>query len=180
MSEAAPAKDPEDPWTDAETSSDSSYEYGARPTADMSARAFRLGEGRISSYIAATFGILSFLGVLCFRFPEYLTTPDLREVYNVDMIRGLLKFGMWSTVILGLLCMVRAKRRALAGTGLVFVAAAWVLGGYGIEARSVQPTPVFAGVDWMVLDLFGSALLFIFIEKLYPKYKDQVLSLIHI
>lgn len=151
------------------------YEYGPRATGDMSAREFRVGEGRISSYIAATFGLLSLLGVLCFRFPEQLTTPDLREVYNVDYIRLLLKFGMWTTVVLGLLCIVRAKRRALAMVGLVSVGLAWVLGGYGIEARSVQPTPVFAGVDWMVLDLFGSALLFILIEKILPKYPEQVI-----
>ena len=151
------------------------YEYGERKTDDMSAREFRVGEGRISSYIAATFGVLSLLGVLCFRFPEQLTTPDLREVYSVDHIRLLLKFGMWTTVVLGLLCLVRSKRRALALVGLGTVTLAWVLGGYGIEARSVQPTPVFAGVDWMVLDLFGSALLFIFIEKVLPKYPDQVI-----
>ena len=91
------------------------------------------------------------------------------------MIRLLLKAGMWSALVLGVLCFVRGKRRGLAAVGLISVIWAWVLGGYGIEARAVDRVPVFAGVDWMVLDLFGSAMLFIFIEKLLPKYPDQVI-----
>lgn len=151
------------------------YHYGPRTMRDMSAHAMRVGQGRISSTLTATLGILSFFGVLCFRFPEYLTTPDLREVYDVDLLRLILKSAMWTTVFLGLLCFLRGKRRVLASVGLVSVAMAWVLGGYGIEARAVTPTPVFAGVDWMVLDLFGSAALFIFIEKILPKYPEQVI-----
>ena len=37
-----------------------------------------VGEGRISGYLSIAFGGLSVLGVLCFLFPDALTTPSLR------------------------------------------------------------------------------------------------------
>jgi hypothetical protein len=38
---------------------------------------FRVGEGKISGWISVILGALSVLGVLCFHFPDYLTTPQL-------------------------------------------------------------------------------------------------------
>ena len=40
----------------------------------------KFGEGQISGYISVFLGILSFLAVLCFKYPEWLTTPEFREV----------------------------------------------------------------------------------------------------
>ena len=55
---------------------------------------FRFGEGKISGWISVVLGALSVLGVLCFRFPDYLTTPQLRAAYRVDEMRYLLAGGM--------------------------------------------------------------------------------------
>src|SRR5258708_12594416 len=60
---------------------------------DLSAR-FKFGEGRISGWISVSLGLLSVLGVLCFHFPDLLTTPELRQVYNADEMRYLLYAGM--------------------------------------------------------------------------------------
>ena len=40
--------------------------------------------------IALALAILCFFGVLAFHFPEYLTTPQLRKSYNVDVIRNIM------------------------------------------------------------------------------------------
>ena len=58
--------------------------------------ALRPGKGMISGVIALSLAILCFLGVLAFHFPEYLTTPQLRKSYNVDVMRLLL---FWSLVL---------------------------------------------------------------------------------
>ena len=52
--------------------------------------ALKRGRGLISGVIALSLAILCFLGVLAFHFPEYLTTPQLRKSYNVDMIRNIM------------------------------------------------------------------------------------------
>ena len=52
--------------------------------------ALKRGHGLISGVIALSLAILCFLGVLAFHFPEYLTTPQLRKSYNVDVIRDIM------------------------------------------------------------------------------------------
>ena len=60
--------------------------------------ALRRGHGMASGVIAFTLAALCLLGVLAFHFPEYLTTPQLRKAYSVDMLRALL---FWSLVASG-------------------------------------------------------------------------------
>ena len=54
--------------------------------------ALKPGRGLVTGVIALTLAILSFLGVLAFHFPEYLTTPQLRKSYDVAVLRQVL-FG---------------------------------------------------------------------------------------
>ena len=39
---------------------------------------FRFGSGKISGVVSVALGALCVLAVLCFRYPELLTTPDVR------------------------------------------------------------------------------------------------------
>ena len=52
---------------------------------------FKFGEGQISSCLCLLFGGLSLGGVLCFWFPELLTTPEFRAHYDLDIMRMLLQ-----------------------------------------------------------------------------------------
>src|SRR5512142_1765267 len=47
----------------------------------------RFGQGLIATVLALALGALCLLGVIAFHFPEYLTTPELRHQYSVDMLR---------------------------------------------------------------------------------------------
>ncbi len=40
----------------------------------------------------------------------------------------------------------------------------------------VEPSHLSLGLDWMILAFIASAILFIFIEKVFPKYKDQIIT----
>jgi hypothetical protein len=53
-----------------------------------------VGQGKITGVIALTLGGLAVLSVLAFHFPEYLTTPDLRKKYDVNVLREILLVGM--------------------------------------------------------------------------------------
>lgn len=66
--------------------------------------ALRTGKGLVSGVIALTLAILCLLGVLAFHFPQYLTTPELRKSYDVNVIRTIMLAAMaaagvsrWST-----------------------------------------------------------------------------------
>ena len=134
----------------------------------------RSGRGLASGVVALSLAILCFLGVLAFHFPEYLTTPELRRNYDVALMRQLL---YWSLVVAGgiaLFNMAFGRVRWLSAGTFVLIGLALALGGHQVEVDPNFPdgTP-YIGLDWFILDLLGSTLLFVFVEKLFPLRKDQ-------
>ena len=133
----------------------------------------KAGKGMISGVIALALAILCFLGVLAFHFPEYLTTPQLRKSYDVAVMRQLL---YWSLVIAGgiaLFNMVLGRVRWLAFGAFVLIGLSLLLGGHKVPVNDFPDNTPYIGLDWFVLDLLGSALIFIFIEKLFALRRDQ-------
>jgi sterol desaturase/sphingolipid hydroxylase (fatty acid hydroxylase superfamily) len=151
------------------------YEYKPRETAPMSEESFRIGDGKISGYLSVSLGVLSLLGVLCYRYPSYLTTAELRATYDSDFLQQVLMWGMFASLIFALLTFVLGKRRRLGAIGVLFIAGAYGLGGYTIETGPVESSPLAFGLDWLILAFVVSAFLFMFLEKVFPKYKEQVI-----
>jgi sterol desaturase/sphingolipid hydroxylase (fatty acid hydroxylase superfamily) len=134
---------------------------------------FRFGEGKISGIASIFLGLLSVGGVLCFHFPEYLTTAELRKAYDVDTIRYVLRGAMFLATILGASTFFMSKGRRLGFAGIVVVMIAQFLGGATIEVGDFAAHKVSFGLDWLLLDLLSSTLIFIFLEKLFPHKPDQ-------
>ncbi|TXH60882.1 MAG: sterol desaturase family protein [Burkholderiaceae bacterium] len=135
--------------------------------------ALRPGKGLISGVIALSLAILCFLGVLAFHFPEYLTTPQLRKSYDVEMLRQVM---YWAMVIAGgvsLVNIVFGRSRWLAAGAFVLVALTALLGGHKVPVNDFADNTPYIGLDWFILDLLGSSLIFIFVEKLFPLRKSQ-------
>ena len=131
------------------------------------------GIGLISGVVALTLGILSLLGVLAFHFPQYLTTPELRHQYSVDVLRQVL---FWALIVSGgiaLANIVLNKRRNLNIAALAFVVAAVALGGSRVPVGDFPDHTPYIGLDWFILDLLGSTLIFVALEKLFPLYRNQ-------
>jgi len=152
------------------------YAYGERviPT-EAKIEALKPGRGRISGYLSASLGVMSLPGVLCFLYPTYFTTAELREAYEVWQIRLLLKVCLIGSVGFGLFNMARLHNARLGALGMLSAGAAWLLGGWSVEVGPLNPEQVGLGLDWLLLDLLGSAGLFIFLEKLFPRHPDQAI-----
>ncbi|MFE8644105.1 sterol desaturase family protein [Sphingomonas sp. NCPPB 2930] len=131
------------------------------------------GRGLVTGTIALTLGILSFLGVLAFLFPQYLTTPELRKSYNVDVMRQILLGALVVGGGLSLVNILFNRSRWLSAAAFLLVTSAALLGGHKVPVHDFADGTPYIGLDWFVLDLFGSALIFIFIEKLFALRKDQ-------
>lgn len=156
---------------------DSGYEYRPREVAKDPTQEFRLGEGRISAYLSVSLGVLSVLSVLAYLYPSYLTTTDLRKAYDGEQLQHVLKYGMYASLLFGMLTFVlnRAfyKKLGVVGVGLTLLA--FALGGYSVPVGDVEPRELSLGVDWLVLAFLGSTLIFMTLEKLFPKYRDQLI-----
>lgn len=149
------------------------YEYRQRVIDPMPERAFRLGEGKISGYVSCFLGALSVLAVLCYQYPSYLTTAELRATYDADFLQQVLKYGMFMSLGFGLLTFCLGANRRLGAIGVLLTALAFALGGYSVETGAVEKNTLSFGVDWLILAFIISAILFIFLEKIFPKYRAQ-------
>ena len=136
--------------------------------------ALRFGQGMIATIVALTLGVLCLLAVLAFHFPEYLTTPELRHKYSVDVLRQLLLVGLLVAGGLSLACVILGIRRNVNLLSFALVIAAVALGGSRVPVGNFPDSTPYIGLDWFILDLLGSTLIFIALEKLFPLYREQL------
>lgn len=133
----------------------------------------RPGSGLVTGVIALTLAFLCFLGVLAFLFPEYLTTPELRRSYNVEAVRTLMFIAMVVAGGLSLVNVLFNRSRWLSAFAFLLVALTALLGGHKVPVNDFADNTPYIGLDWFILDLLGSSLIFIFVEKLFALRKDQ-------
>ncbi len=124
--------------------------------------------------VSAWLGSLGVLAVLCFRYPEWLTTPEVRAVVDVPLLRSILLIGLLAGAALGAIGLLTGRGRGPALLGLALVFAAFALGGAGVPVPDALPRREFyLGLDYFLLSLFFSALAFIAIERLRPRDRAQ-------
>jgi len=132
-----------------------------------------LGKGKITGVIALTLGGLAVLSVLAFHFPQYLTTPDLRKKYDVNVLREILLVGMVIAGGMALANLIRLRNRWLNGTALGLILLAVAMGGHRVPVDDFPDNTPYIGLDWFILDLLGSSMVFILIEKMFPLHREQ-------
>ena len=153
------------------------YQYKKREIEKDPAREFRFGEGRISGVLSLVLGILSLLAVFAYLYPSYLTTTDLRKAYDAAQLQTVLKYGMYFSLLFGFLTLIlnKARYKYFGLTGIALTLIGFALGGYKIPVGAVEPKELSLGVDWLILAFLGSTAIFMVLEKLFPKYRDQVI-----
>jgi sterol desaturase/sphingolipid hydroxylase (fatty acid hydroxylase superfamily) len=134
----------------------------------------RFGTGMITGIIALSLAILCFLGVLAFHFPAYLTTPELRKSYSVDTLRTVMLVAMVLSGGMSLALIILGRNRWLASAAFLLVALTALLGGHKVPVNDFADNTPYIGLDWFILDLLGSTLIFIFIEKLFQHRRQAV------
>ena len=133
------------------------------------------GKGIASGVLALTLGILCFLGVFAFHFPQYLTTPELRQKYNPDIIRHIMFAALVLAGSISVLNVLFKRHRGINGVALALVLASVALGGSHVPVADFPDNTPYIGMDWFILDLLGSTIIFAAIEKMFPLYKGQLL-----
>ncbi len=100
--------------------------------------------GWAAGVLSAVLGALAFGAVLCLWFPAVLTTPALRDVYPMDLVRATIKWALGVAFALGVLSVL--LKRAVAG-GLWDPRQPGARGLLG-PARLAVPPLLGGGVGW--------------------------------
>jgi lathosterol oxidase len=139
----------------------------------MNERETRFGSGWISGVIGASLGVMGFAAVLCLHFPDILTTPELRAVYPMRLIRGLIHVSLIAAFVLGVTSLILRRNKTLGAIGVGFAMLAALAGGSGVEVSGAIESTRYIGLDFFLLDLFFLALVFVPVERLFPLLKEQ-------
>ena len=133
----------------------------------------RIGEGRIGGFLCAMIGLLSVAAVLCLRYPAFLTTPELRVHYDVELLRLVLAVAMVVAAWLGVIGIVLGGPRLRAAIGLSALFLAMLLGGPYVPTPDFRQPGFYFGLDWLVLDLFFTGAAFVLLEWIFPRVRPE-------
>ena len=135
--------------------------------------ALRAGRGLITGSIALGLAVLCLLGVLAFHFPEYLTTPQLRKTTTCADARGAVRVDGAGRCAMRCSTSRSAAHAGCRARAFALVVLAALLGGHKVPVGNFADGTPYIGLDWFILDLLGSTLIFVFIEKLFPLRRDS-------
>lgn len=136
------------------------------PTGDGAVSERQFGSGWISGVLAVVLAGIGLGTVLCFLFPDMLTVPEARRLYHVGLIRLLLHVVLIGAFLLGSVSIVLRKRKVLGFLALTLVLTATVLGGSQARAAATLDSDLHLGLDWFLLNLLFTGILFIPLERL--------------
>jgi sterol desaturase/sphingolipid hydroxylase (fatty acid hydroxylase superfamily) len=117
--------------------------------------------------------VLSLLAVIGFHFPAYLSTPEVRAHYDVTTLRYALFAVMVLAGAVSIANIVMGRVRWLSALAFTILLVAEALGGPSTPIGEIRAHTPYLGLDFFVLDLLGSTIVFVFLEKMMPLRKEQ-------
>jgi lathosterol oxidase len=118
-------------------------------------------------------GVCGLGAVLVLHFPQWLTSAELRAQYPVGAMRALIACVIGVGFLLGCVSMLLRRRKVLGATGTVLAGLAMVAGGWRVEIDGELDAPIYLGLDWFLLNLFVFALVFVPLERVFPRDRAQ-------
>lgn len=131
------------------------------------------GRGRLSGALSVGLGLLGVMGALCFLYPDILTTPDFQPLYNAPLLRKVLFIGISLGFGFGFYSVMQGQSRWLGLGGICLTVLAAVLGSMETDRAIPAQRSLYAGLDYFVLTLIVLALVYIPLERLFPKNPAQ-------
>jgi lathosterol oxidase len=131
------------------------------------------GTGWWSGVTSVFFGSLSLGAVLCLHFPQLLTVPQFRSHYPMHAIRILIECLIVGAAGFAILSSILRKKKVLALTGILLAGAAAALGGSSIRINETLHDGPAIGLDWFLLDLLLTAVIYVPLERLWPHHPAQ-------
>ncbi len=131
------------------------------------------GQGKGSAALSIAIGLLSLLGAFCFLWPELFTTPDFRSFYDSQVLKTMLQASIAIGFGFGFYSIMKHPSMGFGLTGMLLATAAALLGSGQIEAPDIDTRNLYVGLDYFILTLVILALVFIPLERAFPKDPHQ-------
>jgi sterol desaturase/sphingolipid hydroxylase (fatty acid hydroxylase superfamily) len=130
------------------------------------------GSGWLSGSLALLAGIVGALMVVVLRNPSIASVPQLAAVDRSVAFRLVLYFVLVSGFVLAALSLVLRRDKTLGGAAMLVTLLATMLGSLPPH-RDIKIDGIFFGLDFFILNVLFTGLLFIPVERLFAQNKSQ-------
>lgn len=134
----------------------------------------RLGSGWFSGTAALVASIAGVFLVFCWRHPGLLTTPELQTLHKAPWFPWLVYATLLIAFAFSLLNLVLRSNKTLGVTAMTLTLLASLRGSI-VTGWEVESSQVFFGLDFFVLNVIFTGFLFVPLESLFPRLKEQPL-----
>ncbi|GLS45738.1 sterol desaturase family protein [Methylobacterium brachythecii] len=132
------------------------------------------GSGWLSGSAALLCAVTATLMVVALRNPDLLTTPELAMVRDSALFRPFLYLVLITGYVLSALSLALRPDKTLGFTAMAATLLASFIGSLPTHA-SFKLEGAFLGLDFFVLNVLFMGFLFVPLERLFPRNRDQVL-----
>jgi len=131
------------------------------------------GSGWYAGFFALLLGGVAFALVLVLRYPDWLGSPMLAVVRDSAAFRPIVHLSILGAYGLAIISLMLRRRKVLGISALAVTLAAALLGGSNATARDVHDWGIFFGLDFFVLNMVLTGLMFAPLERFIPHRRDQ-------
>ena len=133
----------------------------------------RFGSGWISGVLGLVLGVGGLLLVVSLLVPGLFTMPEARALERNPWFRIGLHVLLIAAFAFSGLSLALRNGKILGTCGVSATLLAALLGGSRATQLMSNTTPLYFGLDWFVLNVLFTGLLFIPIESIFPRKADQ-------
>ena len=133
----------------------------------------RFGSGWISGVLGLVLGIAGLLLVISLLVPGVLAIPETQPIRNNPWHRIGLHVLLLAAFGLSALSLALRKDRVLGTCGVVVTILAALIGGSAVSPMVSERVPMFFGLDFFVLNVLFTGLLFIPLERIFARKDEQ-------
>jgi sterol desaturase/sphingolipid hydroxylase (fatty acid hydroxylase superfamily) len=131
------------------------------------------GSGWYSGFFAFVLAIAGFGLVVALRWPGWFATPEMEHYEQALWFRPLVHAVLITSYALALLSLLLRRRKIIGFSALAIGIAAALLGGADVSARETHDWGIFFGVDFFIVNLAATGLMFAPIERFWPHNAKQ-------
>ncbi len=139
--------------------------------APIEARGF--GTGWFAGFFALLLAVAGFGFVVTLRWPEWFALPQLAVLRDLPGFRVGVHAILLGSYALALLSLLLRPAKAIGFTALAIGIAAALLGGADVQPQETRSWGIFFGLDFFVVNLLITGLMFAPIERMFPRHAAQ-------
>jgi sterol desaturase/sphingolipid hydroxylase (fatty acid hydroxylase superfamily) len=139
--------------------------------APIEARGF--GSGWFAGFFALLFAVAGCGMVVALRWPGWFAMPELAMVRDLPGFRVAVHAILLLSYALALLSLLLRPSKVIGFTALAIGIVAALLGGADVQPAEARGWGIFFGLDFFVVNLAITGLMFAPIERIWPRHPDQ-------